>query len=219
MKIIEAILVCLIILIHCSLAHAGGFEISSGKKYCDTVVTNLHKSSEFNKILEQDANGTYLGRSIAYYYALFGYYEKLELLVNNKSLSSSDLDEALIAGVFSGHENIVNLLLDNDVSANTMEGESGSSVLMIAAQCEREEITELLLSYNADPNYELENGNNALIAAFVNQNEKIVSILINAGANISKLSDTPRGSLCDLAFKSQAREMQYYFCKESKASP
>lgn len=91
---------------------------------------------------------------------------------------------ALQAGIFYGHLDIVKLLLGAGASPNADPGIFGAALATGASQG-NEEMTVVLLEAGADPNQQDGEIGTALHWATVAGNVRVVQLLLNAGANLN----------------------------------
>jgi len=112
-----------------------------------------------------------------------GHTNVVRLLLANKANpgvpgENVDSDSPIFIASKNGHLDVLKLL----VETNGLPGSDGESPLMMACKYEHEDITSYLLEHNADPNYENDIRENAMIYAIAECNEQLVDLLLQAGA-------------------------------------
>ncbi|MCJ1430068.1 hypothetical protein MMC29_007983, partial [Sticta canariensis] len=93
-------------------------------------------------------------------------------------------DNALQTALSSGHEQVVQLLLDKEANVNAQGGWYGNA-LQAASSKGHEQIVQLLLKQGADVNSQGGLLGNALQAASSKGHEQIVQLLLNQGADVN----------------------------------
>ena len=108
--------------------------------------------------------------------------------VNEKD-PSVDGATALIIASFTGHLNVVQLLLDEGAEVDA-KGNDGRAALFAAFQNGHLEVVQALLAKGADIDAQMNNGATALIVASQNGHLEVVQALLAKGADVNvKMSD------------------------------
>lgn len=115
---------------------------------------------------------------------LAGVKELVKNVADINAFESYDGETVLMIATYNGHLEIVKFLIENGADINiTMEDDSGTiSALILASREGYTEIVKYLLKNGADVNIQNEYEETALSRAKLNRNEKIVKLLIKAGA-------------------------------------
>lgn len=102
----------------------------------------------------------------------------------------ADLDRPNIGGwtplmyaAYVGHDNIVNLLLDNEVDVNARTTKNGATPLMLAASCGNESVVYFLLQNGAKIDIQDNRGWTCLFYATFQGHQKVVKLLLENGAD------------------------------------
>jgi len=101
-----------------------------------------------------------------------------------------DIDEkqamgytALMMGVVSGHDELVDFLLERKADAN-IANDAGNTPLIMAVKLHRKKMIGMLLAYGADPDIQGYDGFTALMLAVKDNEMSVVSELLKNGADI-----------------------------------
>ncbi|KAF5586650.1 CAMK kinase [Fusarium pseudoanthophilum] len=122
-----------------------------------------------------------------------GYVETVKLLVDRTAqLDSASL--ALIEAAKGGHEDVVEVLLEEGVAIETMDV-SGVTALVHSVRRNHEAVVALLLQIGANAEAEDENGEACLMLAIKNSNKAVIDLLTQHGAKKSWLYYRARMSL------------------------
>jgi len=116
----------------------------------------------------------------------------IDLLRRGMDVNTADQDgnTLMMIAVRENNPDLVRFLLDNRANAQRRNSH-GDTALMLAALLGHEDIAKLMLERKVDPNLPLPGWNPLHYAAFENR-AKIVTLLLNAGADINALA--PNGS-------------------------
>ena len=101
----------------------------------------------------------------------------------------------LLHAAESGHVNTVERLLCIGAWGNSVDPELHTTPLMAASENGHEMVVIALLSHNADPNKQDEQGDTALILASANGYASVVKLLINAGATQETKNESGKTAL------------------------
>uniref|UniRef100_A0A2K5HSC5 Uncharacterized protein n=1 Tax=Colobus angolensis palliatus TaxID=336983 RepID=A0A2K5HSC5_COLAP len=122
---------------------------------------------------------------------------KLEKMIKKTTMDLNIKDAkkrtALHSACFSGHEEVVTLLVDRKCQLDVLDGENRTP-LMKALQCQRDACANILIDSGADPNIVDVYGNTAVHYAVYSENLSVVVKLLSCGADIevkNKAGHTP----------------------------
>ena len=121
-----------------------------------------------------------------YYASLAGLVESVRLLLKEADINEQGgrYGNALQAASFSGHNEIVRVLLEKGADINAQGGYYGN-VLQAASYNGHDQIVQLLLEKGADINAQVRDQGNALQVASFNGHDEIVQLLLEKGADIN----------------------------------
>jgi len=146
--------------------------------------------------------------------ATYGYYDCAEYLIQmgtDAAYYNAELQETpLEMAVSRGYLDIVQLLVENGADVN-QTGELFGSILQVAA-ISSAHITQYLVEHGADLDYQMENGNTALMAAVQAGRTDCAEILLEAGADVN-LENEDGKTASDLA-GDESVEMRALFSLE-----
>ena len=94
-----------------------------------------------------------------------GNIDKVKNILQTSQMNTVDINNSLIKAVENGHNQIVDVLLQNNANVNYKDDDDGSTALMWAAHNGHKETAEILLQYGAEVNAKNDDGNTALIIA------------------------------------------------------
>lgn len=93
-------------------------------------------------------------------------------------------EENLIQAAKTGNSELVELLLDDQIDVNHVDGE-GNTALILASMCGCYRVVDFLLQAKADINHQNDQGETALMLAAHKEHDKVVELLISRGANVN----------------------------------
>ncbi|GES56885.1 hypothetical protein ATETN484_0001009000 [Aspergillus terreus] len=146
-----------------------------------------HKEPDYDRPMTEIAPPVYYAALLGLEFVLNSI---LRIYTENSRLSAivnaqgGFLGNALHAAAFSGHENVVQMLLDRGADINA-QGGPYSNALQAASSKGHENIVQLLLNQGADINAQGGFHGNALHAASFSGYENVVQMLLDRGADIN----------------------------------
>ena len=165
---------------------------SCGRGDAEIVRILLEHGAVTNAQAFEVVESAYLPLSIA---ASYGYEDVVDTLlrweegpstngnINGKGFNAEQLDDALIAATFFGHQRVAMRLLASGADPNAQDMDGGR-VLELASRYEHPKVIEILLEHGADVNGKGGIAGNALTAS-VRSNTEILKILIAHGADVN----------------------------------
>ena len=129
----------------------------------------------------------YDGETLLMVASMQGFIDIVQLLLNNGAhINNKDNDgnTALIHAIKGGYINIVELLLNNNSFINDKNVKGMTPLMYACIYAKNYDIVKLLLNKDSKINIQDNDGRNALMYACINNNENIIELLLNNGANI-----------------------------------
>ncbi len=156
---------------------------------------NASARGNIRAMLELMASGALFDRGSLILAAANGRMKVIQIILKSGHVSSGDKGFALCRAIQCKHYRIADMLVRDGANPNCKEGIFRTPPLVLAADCGASELVEQLLIFGADVNsFEAPIGGillgnpverTALMAAAVKGRERIVRILLSAGADIS----------------------------------
>ena len=124
-----------------------------------------------------------------YYASLLGLGQIANELVSRRALANLNLAEGHYGSAFAaasaeGHQEVVQMLLENGADVNMAGGEYGSALASASANG-RKEVVQMLLENGADVNMAGGEYGSALASASANGRKEVVQMLLEKGANVN----------------------------------
>lgn len=164
----------------------------------DTTMSSLCRGDGFiprsaEAMVERSENGRekLYEKSMVYYAALLGRHDKLRKWITS-GISATEVDKNILADSVAADQLVsVKILISSGISPD-LPTDHGTTPLMVAVQCDRLEISTFLIASGANVNARTPDGMDAMIAAIMEGNHRMVRLLLDNGFNLQR-SKTKKG--------------------------